>query len=55
MPHGGKHKTITPKHGSDMYGGGSTTGQKAPAFAESERYTKAVDFWETKQGDGSAK
>ena len=22
MPHGGKHKTINPTHGSDMYGGG---------------------------------
>ena len=55
MPHGGKHKTITTEHGSDKYGGGSTTGQSAPAFAKSDRFKNAIDFWESKQGDGKAK
>ena len=47
MPHGGKHKTIKAP-GSDAYGGGSTTGQKAPPFAQSERFKNAVDIWNSK-------
>ena len=45
MPHGGSHRTIKTPHGSDRHGGGSTTGQKAPAFAGSDRYKKAIDIW----------
>ena len=55
MPHGGTHKKKKTPHGSDRHGGGSTTGQTVPAFAHSERYKKAIDFWESKQGDGAAK
>ena len=48
MPHGGKHKTITTEHGSDKHGGGSTTGQSAPAFAGSDRFKNAIDIWNSK-------
>jgi len=48
MPHGGKHKTLTPKHGSDMYGGGANINQSTPPFAKSDRFKKAVDIWNSK-------